>query len=78
MKNVTIDRFEGEYAVCIGENEEVINIKLTDIPTESKEGSVLEVSEDMTEIRILTGETAKRAERINSLFEKIKNRSDKK
>ena len=72
---LTIDRFEGEYAVCIGEDEKTLNIERALIPNEAKEGSIIEVSADLSEMRILSEETAKRAERINSLFEKIKNKN---
>lgn len=38
---ITIDRFEGEYAVCEVEAGKIINIPKTDIPKEAKEGDIL-------------------------------------
>lgn len=43
---VIIDRFEGNYAVCEKEDRTMINIERNKIPIESKEGSVLLVTED--------------------------------
>ncbi len=39
---LTIDRFEGEYAVCIDENESTMNIHTSLLPTNAKEGDYLE------------------------------------
>lgn len=36
-----IDRFEGNYAVCQKDNQEIINIEKFKIPPQAKEGDVL-------------------------------------
>lgn len=36
-----IDRFEGHFAVCEKEDEEMINIEKSKLPLNSKEGDVL-------------------------------------
>lgn len=38
---LTIDRFEGEYAVCEKENRAMINILRINLPAETKEGDVI-------------------------------------
>jgi hypothetical protein len=62
-----IDRFEGEFAVIELEDDRVINMKRKDIPKEAKEGSVLNVDEEIT---INCEETKKRLKKIE---EKTKN-----
>lgn len=43
---VTIDRFEGEFAVCEKADRTMINIKNNKIPAEAKEGDVLIIEGD--------------------------------
>ena len=43
---VTIDRFEGEYAVCEKPDRTVVNIKKDRLPKEVKEGDVLIIEGD--------------------------------
>lgn len=43
---LTIDRFEGEYAVCIDENEGTVNIHISQVPANAKEGDILEKQND--------------------------------
>ncbi len=38
---LTIDRFEGNYAVCEKESGEMINIPKSELPSRAKEGDVL-------------------------------------
>ncbi len=37
----TIDRFEGEYAVCENETGEMINIPTEQLPEKAKEGDII-------------------------------------
>jgi hypothetical protein len=41
---VTVDRIEGDYAICELENRQMINIPLKDIPFLLKEGDVIEIN----------------------------------
>lgn len=50
-KIYTIDRFEGELAVCEDrETREMINIKRTDLPEDSREGSILKLKNGKFEL----------------------------
>lgn len=63
---VTIDRFEGNYAVCEKENREMIDIEKSTLPSNVKEGDVLIITCD--KIIIDLEETKKRKGRINDLM----------
>lgn len=67
---ITIDRFEGEYAVCEDEAGKFIDIPKADIPKGAKEGDILSKADNG--YRIEKAETeAKREEikkRMNKLF----------
>lgn len=43
---LTIDRFEGNFAVCIDENCKTIKIEKKELPSNAKEGDILEKSEN--------------------------------
>lgn len=60
-----IDRFEGIYAVCEKENRQTINIPITSIPPEAKEGTVLIINND--KITIDFKETNRRKLEIEEL-----------
>ena len=50
-KVYTIDRFEGDLAVCEdGETKEMINIKRKDLPEDSREGSILKLKNGKFEL----------------------------
>lgn len=36
-----IDRFEGDYAVCENQNREMIDVPISKIPSNAKEGDIL-------------------------------------
>lgn len=44
-KHITIDRIEGNIAVCEMPNETIINYKVSELPIGTKEGSVLLVKD---------------------------------
>ncbi len=69
---VTLDRIEHETAVLLVRDEEIvkINIPLFLLPSESREGDIL----DITIARNLQ-ETKNAKERVSSLLEKLKNKS---
>lgn len=62
---VVIDRFEGPYAICEKENREIIDIERSAIPSEAKEGDVLNIEGDV--ITIDAYETEKRKAEIEEL-----------
>ena len=63
---VTIDRFEGEYAVCEKPDRTMINIKKDRLPANVKEGDILTIEGE--NIQIDAGETAKRKKNIEKLM----------
>lgn len=62
---VIIDRFEGNFAVCEKEDRTMIDIEKSMIPLESKEGDVLDISDN--EIIIDKVATEKRKKEIEEL-----------
>jgi translation elongation factor P/translation initiation factor 5A len=46
MKRYVVDRFEGLYAICENEEKEFLNIKIEDLPPETKEGDCIYINED--------------------------------
>lgn len=64
---LTIDRFEGEFAVCIYDNGATINIKKHLIPSDAKEGDIIEISNNCYIIN---------KEKTKSKFDEIKKLQD--
>lgn len=67
---VTIDRFEGKFAVCEKENREMIDIERDKLPKEAKEGDILIINRDV--ITVDREQTKKRKEEIQDLFNRLK------
>jgi hypothetical protein len=68
----TIDRFEGDFAVCENENLKMVNIKKDLLPIEAKEGDILIKQKDDSYIvdSIATGQRKERISKLlNGLFE---------
>lgn len=59
-----IDRIENNIAVCELENGEMLDVKISALPKEIKEGDVINLSVDETE-------TNKRKERIDKLMNSL-------
>ena len=66
---VSIDRFEGEIAVCEQDNGEILNIEKSRLPENAKEGDVLDIDDDM--ITIDHDETKQRKEQIEKLVDDL-------
>lgn len=66
---VLIDRFEGDFAVCEKEDRTMLNIKLTMLPANAKEGDVL-VIEGNT-VGIDDAETEKKKIAAEKLVENV-------
>lgn len=66
---LTIDRFEGDYAVCEKENREMIDILRTKLPEGVKEGDVLKI--DNGEFTLQPELKKERDERISGLMDDL-------
>ena len=66
---VTIDRFEGDFAVCEKADRTMINIKKDRLPRDVKEGDALIIEGDS--IKVDSAETAKRVKDAKSLMDKL-------
>ena len=76
-KKLTVDRIESGIAVCFDESDVKIELKLGENTADINEGDIIEVTEEGSIVK-LEKESSERKDRINRLFDKIKNRSDKK
>lgn len=74
----TVDRIIGDIAVLLTDDEVVYNVKITDIPVEINEGDVLTGNISGDNVIISDKDTEEkqiRLNRINNLFEKLKNKN---
>ena len=69
LKYISVDRLEGEFAICIDDDEKTHKINIKKLPKEVKEGDVLKVLKNGYELD--EKETKKRREEIFSLQEEI-------
>ena len=71
MQYISIDRFEGDFAICVLDNEEILKIERKNLPKNCKEGDVLKKTKDSYEIDLK--ETEKRKKELydlqNELFD---------
>ena len=74
--NFTVDRIVENIAVLLTDDEQVFEKNIAEIPFELCEGDVLTGEIDGT-LELNVKEKEVRTERINSLFEKLKNRGNK-
>jgi hypothetical protein len=63
---VTIDRFEGEFAICEKPDRTMINVEKSKLPVNAKEGDILIIEGES--IRIDIGGTAARKKSIEKLM----------
>ena len=70
MKKLSIDRFDGKYAICEDDDRRVFAIERSEIPKEAKRGDVLSIS-DEREITIDEQETKARKKRIKKLQDSL-------
>ncbi len=66
---VTIERFEGDFAVVEKPDRTMMNIKRTKLPVSAKEGDVLIMEGE--NIKIDTSETNSRKTQINNLMKDL-------
>lgn len=70
MEQYTIDRFEGDFAVCEEEKTgKMVNIRKTDIPAEAKEGSI--IVKENNQYKVDNEKTNQVAERIKKKMDNL-------
>ncbi|MCI9575113.1 MAG: DUF3006 domain-containing protein [Clostridiales bacterium] len=73
-RTVTIDRFEGTFAICEGEGHgkevKMYAIEIAELPQGAKEGDVLVIS-DSGELSVDTNETASRRSKIKKMQDSL-------
>lgn len=69
---VTIDRFEGDFAVLEKPDRTMMNIKRSKLPAGAKEGDILNLEGDT--ITIDAAETTKRKKEIRDLMKELWNK----
>lgn len=69
---LTLDRIEGEYAVCIDDSENTYNLPLSLLPDEMNEGDVIECA-----FTVRPNLKKERSKRIHSLFEALKKKGER-
>ncbi|MFR1509873.1 MAG: DUF3006 domain-containing protein [Acutalibacteraceae bacterium] len=67
---LSIDRFDGDYAICQDDNEKLYEIKMSELPENAKPGDVLKLSPDST-LSFDVAETLNRKKRIKKLQDKL-------
>lgn len=67
---LSIDRFEGKYAICAGDNTRTYALEIKELPAGAKEGDILQVTET-GDLVIDRQETANRRAAANNLQNKI-------
>ena len=70
MIKVTIDRFEGDFAVVEKPDRTMMNIERSKLPASAKEGDVLTVDGD--NITIDAAETAKRKKVVGDIMKDLR------
>ena len=67
---LSIDRFDGDYAICQDDNEKLYEIKMSELPENAKLGDILKISPDGT-LAFDMAETLNRKIRIKKLQDKL-------
>lgn len=70
MRSLILDRFEGTFAICEGEEHKMYAIETSEIPAGAAEGDVLEISNDGV-LTINAEKTAARRSRIKGKQDKL-------
>lgn len=63
MRQLTIDRYEGKYAICEDSEQKYFAIEIAELPEGAKPGCVLSIS-DEGELSLDLEETQRRRQRI--------------
>lgn len=70
MKKMTIDRFDGVYAICEDKDKNFFAIELGEMPQGAKAGDVLQITDEGT-LEIDREETERRRRRIQEKQSKL-------
>jgi hypothetical protein len=71
MRTLTIDRFEGTYAICEDSEEKFFAIDVSELPAGAKEGDVLNVDDAQGTISIDGEATAKKRAKLKKIQDKL-------
>ncbi|MCI5651318.1 MAG: DUF3006 domain-containing protein [Ruminococcus bromii] len=70
MKRITIDRFDGIYAICEDKDKVFFAIELSELPKGAKSGDVLLITDEGT-LEIDVEETERRRQRVLEKQKKV-------
>lgn len=70
MKRITIDRFDGIYAICEDKDKAFFAIELSELPKGAKSGDVLLITDEGT-LEIDAEETERRRQRVLEKQKKV-------
>lgn len=70
MKRITIDRFDGIYAICEDKDKAFFAIELSELPKGAKAGDVLLITDEGT-LEIDAEETERRRQRVLEKQKKV-------
>jgi hypothetical protein len=71
MKTLTIDRFEGTYAICQGSDEKLFAIEISEMPEGAKEGDVLDINDSEGTLSINAEKTAQKRSKVKKFQDKL-------
>lgn len=71
MKTLSIDRFEGTYAICEDSEEKFYAIDISELPKGAKEGDVLDVNDTEGTISINGEATAQKRAKLKKIQDKL-------
>ena len=70
MKRITIDRFDGIYAICEDRDKDFFALELSELPKGAKSGDVLLITDEGT-LEIDVEETERRRQRVLEKQKKV-------
>ncbi len=71
MKTLTIDRFEGTYAICEDNDQKFFAIEASELPEGAHEGDVLDVNDAEGTLSINTEATEQKRAKVKKLQDKL-------
>lgn len=71
MRKLIIDRFEVSYAVCEAENKAMVNIEISRLPKDMKEGDSITIDQNGIIYKGNQEEMNLRKERISKMMERL-------
>jgi len=71
MKTLTIDRFEGTYAICEDSDQKFFAIEASELPEGAHEGDVLDVNDAEGTLSVNAEATEQRRAKVKKLQDKL-------